>query len=112
MGGGTPDMFVASLEKLRAAWTDGGRDGEPRTMVLSYFGLGDNGKQDAAKSLGDYYAWLGDYAQGIVDSAATDTDTVGAYVSAFEQAGVDELILFPTSPDPAQVDLLAEAALR
>lgn len=28
-----------------------------------------------------------------------------------EQAGCDELILFPSSSDPEQVDLLAEAAL-
>jgi hypothetical protein len=32
-------------------------------------------------------------------------------VNRFEQAGADELILFPASPDPAQVDLLAHAAL-
>jgi hypothetical protein len=28
---------------------------------------------------------------------------------AFEDAGADELILFPASPDPQQVDLLAGA---
>jgi len=32
-------------------------------------------------------------------------------MQAFEQVGCDELILFPSSPDPEQVDLLAEAAL-
>lgn len=31
-----------------------------------------------------------------------------AAVSAYEHAGVDELILDPSMPDPAQVDLLAE----
>ena len=32
------------------------------------------------------------------------------YLSAFEQAGGDEVICFPASPDPAQVELLAGAA--
>lgn len=111
-GGSPPEQFAEGREKTLAAWREAGREGEPKTMSLAYFALGDDPEGDARRSIGDYYAWLGDYAQGIVDSAATDTDTVGAYVSAFEQAGVDELILFPTSPDPAQVDLLAEAALR
>jgi hypothetical protein len=32
-------------------------------------------------------------------------------IAAFQEAGVDELILDPTVGDPAQVDLLAEVAL-
>ena len=31
------------------------------------------------------------------------------YVAAFEDAGCGELIFFPSSSDPAQVDLLADA---
>jgi hypothetical protein len=33
------------------------------------------------------------------------------YRDAYAEAGMDELIYFPCSSDPAQVDLLAEAAL-
>ena len=44
-------------------------------------------------------------------SAATDADTVRAYLSAFEAVGADEVICFPASKDPAQVELLAEVAL-
>ena len=36
---------------------------------------------------------------------------VQGYVQAFEAAGCDELILFPSSADPEQVDLLARAVL-
>jgi DNA-binding LacI/PurR family transcriptional regulator len=43
----------------------------------------------------------------IAASAATDADTVNRYVQAFTDAGCDELILFPCSADPDQVDLLA-----
>ena len=83
----------------------------PRTLALSYFALGDGAKDAAQAYLGDYYAFAGDYAQMVVDSAATDADTVRAYVQGFTDAGCDELIFFPSSPDPDQVDLLADAVL-
>ncbi len=111
MGGGGPDMFGPALGKLKAAWSEAGRDGEPRTSALFYFSLGPDGEDVAARNLGDYYSFLGDYAQQIVQSAAKDAATLKGYVSAFEQAGVDEIICFPASSDPAQVDLLAEAVL-
>ena len=78
-------------------------------MVLCYFALGDDAEQAARASLGHYYAFLGEYADQIVASAAKDEDTVRGYLSAFEEVGADEVICFPTSTDPAQVDLLAAA---
>ena len=65
----------------------------------------------AQDTLGDYYSFLGDYASQIVDSAAKDADTLKGYKAAFEEAGCDEIICFPASSDPAQVELLAEAVL-
>jgi alkanesulfonate monooxygenase SsuD/methylene tetrahydromethanopterin reductase-like flavin-dependent oxidoreductase (luciferase family) len=110
LGGGTPDAFAEGREKLRAAWAAEGRDGEPRTMALFYFALGDDAQAAARASLGDYYGFLGEYADQIVAGAAKDEDAVKGYLSAFEEAGVDEVICFPTSTDPEQVDLLAGAA--
>jgi alkanesulfonate monooxygenase SsuD/methylene tetrahydromethanopterin reductase-like flavin-dependent oxidoreductase (luciferase family) len=110
LGGGTPDAFAEGREKLRAAWAAEGRDGEPRTMVLFYFALGDDAEAAARASLGDYYGFLGEYADQIVAGAAKDEDAVKGYLSAFEQAGVDEVICFPTSTNPEQVDLLAGVA--
>jgi alkanesulfonate monooxygenase SsuD/methylene tetrahydromethanopterin reductase-like flavin-dependent oxidoreductase (luciferase family) len=110
-GGAPPDQFAGAREKLLEAWRAEGRDGEPRTMALFYFALGDDAKDAARASLGHYYAFLGDYAQNVVDSAATDADTVKRYLAGFEEAGADEVILFPASADPAQVELLAEVAL-
>ena len=77
--------------------------------MLFYFALGDDPERKARESLGDYYSFLGDYADQIVQSTAKDADTLKAYLSGFEQAGADEAICFPASPDPAQVELLAEA---
>ncbi|HEY2770450.1 MAG TPA: LLM class flavin-dependent oxidoreductase [Solirubrobacteraceae bacterium] len=110
MGGGTPDMFAESLSKLRDAWSAAGRDGQPRTSALFYFSLGPDAADTAQRNIGDYYSFLGDYADQVVQSAAKDADTLKGYISAFEQAGADEVICFPASSDPAQVELLAEAA--
>jgi alkanesulfonate monooxygenase SsuD/methylene tetrahydromethanopterin reductase-like flavin-dependent oxidoreductase (luciferase family) len=109
MGGGAPDQFRQGAEKARAAWQAAGRDGEPRTMALAYYALGEGAEEAAKRYLGDYYAFLGDYAGMIADSAAKDADTVRAYVQGFADAGCDELVLFPCDPDPEQVDRLADA---
>jgi alkanesulfonate monooxygenase SsuD/methylene tetrahydromethanopterin reductase-like flavin-dependent oxidoreductase (luciferase family) len=109
MGGGTPDMFREGLAKTNAAWQAAGREGKPRTAALAYYGLGENGRASADAYLKDYYAFLGEYADMIAGSAATDPQTAKGYVQAFADAGCDELIFFPSDPDPAQVDLLADA---
>jgi alkanesulfonate monooxygenase SsuD/methylene tetrahydromethanopterin reductase-like flavin-dependent oxidoreductase (luciferase family) len=112
MGGGTPEMFSQVLERLREAWRSGGREGEPRTMVLFYFVLGEGAQDIAQRNLGDYYAFLGDYADMIIASCAKDEATVQQYISGFEAAGVGEAICFPASADPGQVELLAAAIGR
>lgn len=112
MGGGTPDQAAAGAEKAREAFREAGRSEEPRIGALIYFALGEGAEETARADLTHYYAWLGEEVAGMIaGSAATDAGTVRSYMSAFEQAGCDEVIFFPTSPDPAQVDLLAEAAL-
>jgi hypothetical protein len=80
-------------------------------MALFYFALGPDAEKMASDSLGNYYAFLGDYAQQVVASAATDADTVRQYLAGFEAAGTDDVICFPASADASQVDRLAEAAL-
>jgi len=109
MGGGAPDQFRHGAAKMDAAWQAAGRDGTPRKLSLAYFSLGDGADEAADRYLSHYYAWLGEIAGMIVASAAKDAATVKQYVQAFSDAGCDELILFPCSPDPDQVDLLAEA---
>jgi len=108
--GSGPEQFAEGAEKAKAAWSETGREGEPRTAALAYFSLGDRAEKNARAYLTDYYAWLGDEVAGfLVSGAAKDPDTVKQYVAAYEAAGCDELILCPSSADPDQVDLLARA---
>jgi alkanesulfonate monooxygenase SsuD/methylene tetrahydromethanopterin reductase-like flavin-dependent oxidoreductase (luciferase family) len=109
-GGSSPDEYAAMAAKVKAAWSQAGRDGEPRLMGLAYFALGDSAEDDADAYLTDYYAWLGEETAGyIAGSAAKDAETVRQYVAGFEAAGCGELIFCPSSNDPDQVDLLADA---
>jgi alkanesulfonate monooxygenase SsuD/methylene tetrahydromethanopterin reductase-like flavin-dependent oxidoreductase (luciferase family) len=110
-GGAGPDAFGEAREGLRKVWTDAGRDGEPRTMALFYFALGDDPEGAARASLGDYYGFLGEYAERVVEGAVKSVDGLRSTVAAFERAGADEVICFPASADPAQVELLAGAVL-
>jgi alkanesulfonate monooxygenase SsuD/methylene tetrahydromethanopterin reductase-like flavin-dependent oxidoreductase (luciferase family) len=108
--GSGPEQYEEGARKAKAAWLDAGRQGEPRTMALAYFSLGDSAEEDARAGLGDYYAWLGEeVAKMIVAGAAKSEEAVKGQVAAYETAGCDELILFPSSSDPDQVDLLADA---
>jgi hypothetical protein len=78
-------------------------------MALTYYALGDGAKEAADAYLHDYYGFLGEIADMIAGSAATDVETVKQYVAGFADAGCEELVFFPSSPDPEQVDLLADA---
>ena len=79
-------------------------------MALFYYALGSTRRARRGERSATTTRSSGDYADQIVASAAKDADTVKGYLEGFEQAGADEVICFPTSPDPEQVDLLAKAA--
>jgi alkanesulfonate monooxygenase SsuD/methylene tetrahydromethanopterin reductase-like flavin-dependent oxidoreductase (luciferase family) len=105
-----PDQFAEWRQQFERTWSDAGHSDDPQNGALAYFSLGDRA-EEAQAYLADYYAWLGeDIANFIVNSAAKDPDTVRQAITAFEQAGCQELFLFPSSSDPGQVDLLADAA--
>jgi alkanesulfonate monooxygenase SsuD/methylene tetrahydromethanopterin reductase-like flavin-dependent oxidoreductase (luciferase family) len=110
-GGTGPEDFANLVAKARAAWSEAGRDGEPRTMGICYYALGESAEEGAQNALGSYYAWLGEAAVAfMVGNAATDAEDVRGYLRRFGEAGCGELIFLPCISDPAQVDLLADAA--
>ncbi len=107
-GGLPPDAVKPMADKVRAAWKEAGREGEAKIVALTYFGLGDT-LETSRQYLLDYYAPMGaETAEMIAGIALRDADSIKGALEAYAEAGVDELILDPTVPDPAQVDLLAE----
>jgi alkanesulfonate monooxygenase SsuD/methylene tetrahydromethanopterin reductase-like flavin-dependent oxidoreductase (luciferase family) len=111
MGGGQPDRFPPEIEKLEAAWSAAGREGQPRKLSLGYYGLGARARDQIHDYIAHYYSFIGDGVGPFAASVPGDADSVRERAEAFAAAGCDEFIFFPTSSDPAQVDLLAEAVL-
>ena len=109
--GSGPDQAREGIANAKAAWRDAGREGEPHLMALAYFSLGERAEEDVRANLEHYYAWLGeDIAEMIAGGAAKDAETVKQHLAAYEEGGCDELVFCPSSSDPRQVDLLADAA--
>ena len=109
--GSGPEQAQEGAEKAKAAWSEAGREGAPHIMALAYFSLGERAEQDVQENLMHYYAWLGEEIAGMIaGGAAKDADTVKQYVAAYADLGCDELVFSPSSSDPAQADLLADAA--
>jgi alkanesulfonate monooxygenase SsuD/methylene tetrahydromethanopterin reductase-like flavin-dependent oxidoreductase (luciferase family) len=102
------ETFRQGAESVRKTWAEHGRDGRPRLLALPYFSLGPRARENAEAFLTDHYAVEGPAAATIAASALTDATAIRDAISAYEAAGCDELMLFPCSPDPDQVRLLAE----
>lgn len=106
-GGGPPRAFARAADEARAAWTDAGRPGTPQLWGQGYFNLG--GDMEAGRGyLLDYYAFTGPFAQRIAEGNLTSPQAVRQFVRGYADAGCDELVLFPTVADPAELDRLAE----
>jgi alkanesulfonate monooxygenase SsuD/methylene tetrahydromethanopterin reductase-like flavin-dependent oxidoreductase (luciferase family) len=111
-GGMPPDAVASFAANVRDAWRTGGREGSPRIVALAYFGLGDV-EEEAKSSVMDYYSPMGaEIASMIAGSVLRSPDAVRGAIAAYEEAGVDELLLDATVSDPGQVDQLAEAVFR
>lgn len=108
-GGSGPDLAAPMIRKVREAWHEAGREGEPRIASLAYYGLGDEAASQA--SLRSYYGYLGERAEALVASALRTPKSLADAVKAFEEVGVDELVLCPTLADLDQVDRLADEVL-
>ncbi|HET6533389.1 MAG TPA: LLM class flavin-dependent oxidoreductase [Actinoplanes sp.] len=108
-GGGPPESAAPMIARIRQAWRDAGREGEPRFAGLAYFGLGNEDASRAA--LRSYYGFLGEWAENIAEGAQRSPEAIRGAVKAFQDAGFDEVIFDPTVPSLDQVDKLADVVL-
>jgi alkanesulfonate monooxygenase SsuD/methylene tetrahydromethanopterin reductase-like flavin-dependent oxidoreductase (luciferase family) len=110
-GGGGPERAAPMIEKVRAAWHEAGKPGEPRIVALNYFGLGPNAEEGVAAYLGNYYSFLGSWVSGMIATTPHTPQMLRDIAKQYEDAGLDELLFDPTIASIEQVDLLAEAVL-
>ena len=56
----------------------------------------------------DYYAFTGPFAEKIAAGLITNPQAIAQFIRGYEDAGCDELILFPTVPNLDQLIQLAD----
>ena len=105
--GGPPRAFAGAGARAEAAWRDLGRPGRPRLWGQGYFALRDAERGNAY--LRDYYAFTGPFAERIVAENLTSARAIKDFVRGYEEAGCDELVLFPTVADLDELERLREA---
>jgi alkanesulfonate monooxygenase SsuD/methylene tetrahydromethanopterin reductase-like flavin-dependent oxidoreductase (luciferase family) len=110
-GGVGPDQAGRFADRVRAAWTEAGRAGEPRLAALNYFSLGDQAADESRTYLRDYYGFRGEYAEMIAEGALRSAAAIRAAVRGFEDVGITELYFDPTTASLDQVDRLADLVL-
>jgi alkanesulfonate monooxygenase SsuD/methylene tetrahydromethanopterin reductase-like flavin-dependent oxidoreductase (luciferase family) len=107
-GGGPPRAFARAADKARAAWLDADRPGRPQLWAQGYFALGDDATIEAGRTyLRDYYAFTGPFAKRIASEMLTNPQAIAQFIRGYEEAGCDELVLFPTVADVRQLEQLA-----
>ncbi|MFG2561791.1 LLM class flavin-dependent oxidoreductase [Streptomyces sp. NPDC048496] len=109
-GGSSPSGYRANADRVEAAWRRHGRTGRPHLMTLLYFSLGPRADRLAQRYLTDYYAFSG-RAESIVTMALTEPSRLRAAVTAYQDAGCDEIVFMPCDAGPCQLDRLADAVL-
>ncbi len=105
-GGGPPKAFARAADKARAAWSDAGRPGKPQLWAQGYFALDDDAVEAGIRYMKDYYAFTGPFAERIASGLLTTPQAISQFIRGYEEAGCDELVLFPTVPDLAQLEQL------
>jgi alkanesulfonate monooxygenase SsuD/methylene tetrahydromethanopterin reductase-like flavin-dependent oxidoreductase (luciferase family) len=107
-GGGPARAFKSAADRALAAWYDAGRPGRPRLVGTGYFALGGR-EAEGREFLRNYYRFVGPFAERIADGILTSREAIAELAAGYEEAGCDELVLFPTVAAIEQLHLLAEA---
>ena len=108
-GGGPPRAFARAADKALlhgvmqvalANHSSGHRDTSHSVMTAVM--------KAGYRYLRDYYAFTGPFAERIAAGLLTSPQAMAQFIRGYQDAGCDELVLFPTVPDIAQLDRLAE----
>jgi alkanesulfonate monooxygenase SsuD/methylene tetrahydromethanopterin reductase-like flavin-dependent oxidoreductase (luciferase family) len=105
-GGGPPRAFATAAGRARSAWTDAGRPGQPALWGQSYFSLAD--PDAGAAYLRHYYAFTGVFAERVAAGLLSSPKAIREHVAGYADAGCDELVLLPATPQPAELERLAD----
>jgi alkanesulfonate monooxygenase SsuD/methylene tetrahydromethanopterin reductase-like flavin-dependent oxidoreductase (luciferase family) len=109
IGGAPADAAAAAAGAFRTTYKDLGGNGSPNVAALFYFSLGDEHTEASLQNLRTYYANLGEWAEAIAQGAARTETEIRDRLKAYEEGGIDEVILDPSVAAFDQVDRAADA---
>jgi alkanesulfonate monooxygenase SsuD/methylene tetrahydromethanopterin reductase-like flavin-dependent oxidoreductase (luciferase family) len=95
------------ITKARRAWSDAGRQTQPRIVVERYFSLGGGADEIADHYLMHYYG--SDYFPDVRADALTSRERIHDELQRLAEVGCDDVVLLPCSAELDQVGLLADA---
>jgi alkanesulfonate monooxygenase SsuD/methylene tetrahydromethanopterin reductase-like flavin-dependent oxidoreductase (luciferase family) len=109
ISGGIPDPPTVRqmYEVAEESWRAEGREGRPRFVACMYYALGSDAER-GGDYIRDYYSYFGGAEEDMANSIPSSRETVEGLIKGFADAGVDELMCWPTIPDLDQLDRLAE----
>ena len=107
-GGGPPRAFAGAAAKARAAWVDAGRPDKLLLWGMGYYALGEDAAEAGSQYLKEYYAFTGPFADKIAAGLLTTPQSVVQLIRGYQEAGCDELVLFPTVRSMEQLQRLAD----
>ncbi len=111
----TADDAGKAMQMANDAWQQAGHTAAPHFNSAFWFATGDNADKQMHTHLTRYFNWLD---EGSRDAMAKHAGFKGSVsdlterLKAFADTGMDEVLLIPTSIDPAEVDRAADAIAR
>jgi alkanesulfonate monooxygenase SsuD/methylene tetrahydromethanopterin reductase-like flavin-dependent oxidoreductase (luciferase family) len=103
---GDPEQVARSFEAADEAWREAGRRDRPRRVSSFWYALGDGARERLRSYAVDYLGIFGaPTARALAETLRVDSaEVLRDTVAAIAEAGCDELMLVPTSADPAELD--------
>ncbi len=108
--GPSADEVGFAYETARQAWRDAGRSTPPRLVMSFWYALGADARAQLDAYLERYLCFLGDDIARALCPTVKTTSAAALRDAAHTLAdlGTDELLLVPTTADPAEIDRVAD----
>jgi hypothetical protein len=101
------DLLRAGAATLAKAWAEAGRDGRPRIVTGRYVAFGADADAVADDYIRHYYG--AEYFGPARADTWTSPGRIRTELTRMEDAGCTDVVLYPCSGDPGQLELIADA---
>ncbi len=104
-----PGVVEQIFRAANRAWQEAGRQDTPCCVSAAYVALGEDPAGRGGEYLRDYY---GPMAEKVTQGLLTQPQALVDAIHGFDEAGADELILWPAVPGLEQLDRLIEIVAK